>query len=327
MCWSRVECDAWRCAAMSQLLLGAMPWSGSQLEILSGAHDIFNLICDIAVQGRCLGANCATVSADGSCWSAKVGVLNDDSANSVKMRLRGDTHKYTGLQGGYYSVGLGFMVRKIVMDDGTLVQFEIWDCGGRSDSRYNSLSPLYYRGSSVMIVCYNVGDSESFAEAQRWVQQLVQQGPMGVILLLLGTHDAQPEDVDDGTPLRRPVLPGEAEEFAQSYGVLHFETICDISDDLQSMLMQIGHRIRLHRPHVQLPKLKLEGVTQGSGGITALFGCCSSRRTKVNCSNENSRSNDATGSNAASPLTFQPELLLSTVMGAMRRCALAVSVR
>ena len=54
--------------------------------------------------------------------------------------------------------------------DGQDVVLEIWDTAGQE--RYNSLLPMYYRGSHAALVVYDVTNPDSFKRAATWVKEL-----------------------------------------------------------------------------------------------------------------------------------------------------------
>ena len=66
------------------------------------------------------------------------------------------------------------------------MDLEIWDTAGQE--RFRSLNtPMYYRGASGAVVCYDATDAESFAHVPGWYTQLRMMGERGVVVGLCGS--------------------------------------------------------------------------------------------------------------------------------------------
>ena len=71
------------------------------------------------------------------------------------------------------------------MDSGTTVRLQIWDTAGQE--RFRSISKLYYRGASAVILVYSIVDEQSFKEMGRWLQEVKQHVNEDVIVHVVGT--------------------------------------------------------------------------------------------------------------------------------------------
>lgn len=80
------------------------------------------------------------------------------------------------------TVGMAF-VDKQVSVDGRTFRLGIWDTA--ESERYMSLTPMYYRGVSVALLCYDVASPESLAKVGYWFDQLMSHEP-GCCISLLG---------------------------------------------------------------------------------------------------------------------------------------------
>ena len=60
----------------------------------------------------------------------------------------------------------------------------IQDTAGQE--QYNSVAPIYYREAAGAIVCYDITSIESFNKAKKWVMELEQNAPKGIVLTLAG---------------------------------------------------------------------------------------------------------------------------------------------
>ena len=69
------------------------------------------------------------------------------------------------------TVGASFLTKRVLdVDSGITVRLQIWDTAGQE--RFRSISRLYYRGASAVILVYSVLDENSFQEMGRWLSEL-----------------------------------------------------------------------------------------------------------------------------------------------------------
>lgn len=60
------------------------------------------------------------------------------------------------------------------------IRLDIWDTSG--SEKYKSLAPMYYRDARIAIVVFDVTSTSSLLEAEKWVYELKEHGPKGVII-------------------------------------------------------------------------------------------------------------------------------------------------
>merc|ERR1712224_1044095 len=48
--------------------------------------------------------------------------------------------------------------------------------------KYHSLAPMYYRGAAAAILVYDMTKRSSFEKLQKWVDELKERGPEGIVL-------------------------------------------------------------------------------------------------------------------------------------------------
>lgn len=63
---------------------------------------------------------------------------------------------------------VGSLFFKIMLNENFI--FDLWDTAGQE--RYHSLAPLYYRGSSLCIIVFDISDRSSLDRAGRWLKEL-----------------------------------------------------------------------------------------------------------------------------------------------------------
>eukprot|EP01133_Synstelium_polycarpum_P013076 gene13076-15382_t len=67
------------------------------------------------------------------------------------------------------TIGSAFFSKTIEFDGGT-INIEIWDTAGQE--RYRALTPLYYRGSEIAILVYDVTQPNTFEQVKEWAAEL-----------------------------------------------------------------------------------------------------------------------------------------------------------
>ena len=84
------------------------------------------------------------------------------------------------------TIGASFLTKRVLdVDSGTIVRLQIWDTAGQE--RFRSISKLYYRGASAVILVYSIVDEQSFQEMGRWLQEIKQHVAEEIIVHVVGT--------------------------------------------------------------------------------------------------------------------------------------------
>ncbi|PNH03650.1 Ras-related protein RABF1 [Tetrabaena socialis] len=86
--------------------------------------------------------------------------------------------------GSRATVGAAFSAATVTLPSGASCKFELWDTAGQE--RYQSLAPLYYRGSHAAAIVYDVTKRDTLAKAQFWLEELRRYAGQGIVLTLVG---------------------------------------------------------------------------------------------------------------------------------------------
>lgn len=97
----------------------------------------------------------------------KVVLLGDSSVGKSSLAARYIVGKF---QKSNATIGAAFMTKNIQLDDNKDVTLELWDTAGQE--RYRSLTPMYYRGTDVAIIVYDVTSPISLSHAEDWIEEL-----------------------------------------------------------------------------------------------------------------------------------------------------------
>ena len=84
------------------------------------------------------------------------------------------------------TIGASFLTKRAVdIDSGTTVRLQVWDTAGQE--RFRSITKLYYRGASAVILVYSIVDEQSFKEMGRWLQEVKKHLGDDIIIHVVGT--------------------------------------------------------------------------------------------------------------------------------------------
>ena len=84
------------------------------------------------------------------------------------------------------TVGASFLTKRVVdIDSGVTVRLQLWDTAGQE--RFRSISKLYYRGASAVVLVYSILDEVSFQEMGRWLTELRSNVSDDIVVHVVGT--------------------------------------------------------------------------------------------------------------------------------------------
>ena len=84
------------------------------------------------------------------------------------------------------TIGASFLTKKVLdVDSGTTVRLQLWDTAGQE--RFRSITKLYYRGASAVVLVYSIVDEQSFTEMGRWLVEMKAHSGNDVVLHVVGT--------------------------------------------------------------------------------------------------------------------------------------------
>ena len=83
------------------------------------------------------------------------------------------------------TIGASFLTKKAVdADTGTTVRLQLWDTAGQE--RFRSITKLYYRGASAVLLLYSIIDESSFEEMGRWLTELGENIGNDIVIHVVG---------------------------------------------------------------------------------------------------------------------------------------------
>ena len=116
----------------------------------------------------------------------------------------------------YPTIGVDF---KVFTTPDERYKFQLWDTAGQE--RFRTLSMSYYRGASMIILVYDIGDKQSLMEVNRFFEEARQQANPSAQYLLIGNK----------TDLAvRQVSAAEGQEYASKNDMFFLEASAKMDD-------------------------------------------------------------------------------------------------
>jgi len=163
------------------------------------------------------------------------------------------------------TIGVDFKVKTMTIG-GKKIKITIWDTAGQE--RFRTLTSSYYRGAQGVILVYDVGRRDTFENLATWLQEVetyCAAGGKNCVKLLVGNK------IDRDRVVERE----EADEWAQTRGMLFMEASAKTKVGIEQVFQEIVHKILenpilLQNTMPQKPKVNLnEGSKPSQDG-----GCC-----------------------------------------------------
>lgn len=187
----------------------------------------------------------------------KLVLLGNSSVGKTSLINRFTKDEFTEFEEP--TIGASFLTKKVPLDDGSTVKFDLWDTAGQE--RYKSLAPMYYKGAAAALVVFDVTAPESFEGAKDWVRELQQNAPPSIIIALAGNK------VDLGN---RRVTTDQGKELAQRHSLMYFELSAKTGERVQEAFRELAKRLPKGQARKDL------GVSLGQPAFkpAASGGCC-----------------------------------------------------
>lgn len=184
----------------------------------------------------------------------KLCLLGSSGVGKTSLVLR--FHKNAFEEGSQPTIGASFTQKDIVLDDGGVIRYKIWDTAGQE--KFRGLTPMYFRGAEVAILVYDITRQASFDELSFWISELKKQTSGEPVLAIA----ANKSDLEGD----RQVSHATAEEFAHNYGAILLETSAKNSSNVDELFTEIASKLPAKEVAIADPsKLKLRAADQPAG--------------------------------------------------------------
>ena len=111
---------------------------------------------------------------------------------------------------------------KLFIHENHKIKAQIWDTAGQE--KYKAITGAYYKGSKGALVIYDITRKDTFANIEKWVNDLKTTGDPKITIIIIGNKN----DLAD----KRQVTKEEGEEKAKSFGCAFLETSAFSGDNI-----------------------------------------------------------------------------------------------
>lgn len=133
------------------------------------------------------------------------------------------------------TIGGAYLQQKLVLSNGALIKFHIWDTGGQE--RFRSMANLYYQDAAAAILTYDVTNDKTFESLNYWVEELKNKVDQEKIVLCLAGNKC------DSDSNEKRVSNQKAKELADLHNMIFFETSAKNDLGIRDLFQTLGKRI------------------------------------------------------------------------------------
>lgn len=164
-------------------------------------------------------------------WLCKVVIIGDSNTGKTSLLIRyvdntyGEDHAST--------IGLDFRKKIVELEDGNIVNIQIWDTAGQD--RFRSIATNYYRASNGFIVVFDITDPESFRRIDYWMNEISKRIENNSTTIILVGNKSDLED-------ERQVSRSEIERRADELKVEFIETSAKSGENVDELFERISRK-------------------------------------------------------------------------------------
>lgn len=162
--------------------------------------------------------------------SFKLVLLGDGRVGKTSLVLRYVNNIFSEKQEA--TVQASYLTKCLVVE-GVPITLSIWDTAGQE--KFHALGPIYYRDADAALLVYDVTDSDTFVRVRKWVKELQQMAPKGIVMAIAANKS-------DLIRLRDLDLQ-EAKDYAKSIGCGLFVTSAKLGTGIEEVFIDIGTRL------------------------------------------------------------------------------------
>ncbi|KAL4462047.1 hypothetical protein ABPG74_000892 [Tetrahymena malaccensis] len=161
----------------------------------------------------------------------KLVIIGNSSVGKSSVLLRFSDDQFS--ESYLTTIGVDFRFKTLNID-GRKVKLQIWDTAGQE--RFRTITNAYYKGADGIVLVYDITNSTSFEDIERfWLNEVESYAEKDVELLLLGNKS----DLSD----QRQVETNMVSEYAEKKHMDFYETSAKTSDQIEQAFLAISKRL------------------------------------------------------------------------------------
>ena len=162
-------------------------------------------------------------------------IVGDPSVGKSNILMKFAHNKF--IEDYQATTGVEFGAKNIEIKD-QIYRIQIWDTAGQENFR--SITRAYYKNCVCAMVVYDITNSNSFQHIQNWIEEIQEQSPKTVLIILIGNKI----DLEE----KRVISYDEGNEFAIKNGIFFYETSAKtgvgIEDVFLNSVKEISKKIK-----------------------------------------------------------------------------------
>ena len=162
-------------------------------------------------------------------------IVGDPSVGKSNILMKFAHNKF--IEDYQATTGVEFGAKNIEIKD-QIYRIQIWDTAGQENFR--SITRAYYKNCVCAMVVYDITNSNSFQHIQNWIEEIQEQSPKTVLIILIGNKI----DLEE----KRVISYDEGNEFAIKNGIFFYETSAKtgvgIEDVFLKSVQEISKKIK-----------------------------------------------------------------------------------
>lgn len=164
---------------------------------------------------------------------AKIVLLGDQNVGKSSIAQRFCKNLFTGQY--VVTIGGAYLQQKLVLNNGAVIKFHIWDTGGQE--RFRSMANLYYQDAAAAILTYDVTNEKTFESMNYWIDELKNKIDQDKIVLCLAGNKC------DRDPNEKKISYNTAKLLADNNKMIFYETSAKGDIGIKDLFQALAKRI------------------------------------------------------------------------------------
>ena len=157
-------------------------------------------------------------------------IIGDPSVGKSNLLMKFAHNKFTDEY--QTTIGVEFGAKNLQIND-QIYRIQIWDTAGQENFR--SITRAYFKNCVCAMVVYDITCRKSFENIQNWLQDVHDQSPKTVLIVLIGNKI----DLED----KRVISTDEGKEYAIQNGLIFMETSAKSGEGVEEIFRKTAQEI------------------------------------------------------------------------------------